>query len=250
MTKAARWGWIVAAVAATGVVLLLAFVLSFATRSGLYERHFAWLFWLNAAVVLLLALVVGLVALRLVARVRRGKFGSRLLIKLAGIFALVGVLPGLVIYIVSYQFASRSIEAWFDVRVAGALDAGLALGRLTLETLAGDLTNKTRLAAEQLDEAGAAALPLALERLREQLGAREVALLGALGQPLLVTSGATAAAAPERPSATLLRRARAAGAASQIDGLDEESLAPGGPGARLRALARVPSSRIALAGAE
>ena len=249
MTKAARWGWIVAAVAATGVVLLLAFVLSFATRSGLYERHFAWLFWLNAAVVVLLALVVGLVALRLVARVRRGKFGSRLLIKLAGIFALVGVLPGLVIYTVSYQFASRSIEAWFDVRVAGALDAGLALGRLTLETLGTDLTNKTRLAAEQLDEAGAAALPLALERLREQLGAREVALLGALGQPLLVASGGTAAAALERPSAALLRQARAGGAASQVDGLDEESLAPGGPGARLRALARVPSSRIALAGA-
>ena len=32
--------------------------------------------------------------------------GSRLLIKLAGIFALVGLLPGLVIYTVSYQFVS------------------------------------------------------------------------------------------------------------------------------------------------
>jgi hypothetical protein len=86
------------------------------------------------------------VALRLAVRLRRGKFGSRLLIKLAGIFALVGLLPGLVIYTVSYQFVSRSIEAWFDVKVAGALDAGLALGKGTLDALTADVLNKTRVA--------------------------------------------------------------------------------------------------------
>jgi nitrogen fixation/metabolism regulation signal transduction histidine kinase len=62
----------------------------------------------------------------------------------------VGLLPGLVIYTVSYQFVSRSIEAWFDVQVAGALDAGLALGKGTLDALAADLVRKTRVAAERL----------------------------------------------------------------------------------------------------
>ena len=57
-------------------------------------------------------------------RLRQGKFGSRLLIKLAAIFALVGVVPGVLVYVVSYQFVSRSIESWFDVKVEGALDAG------------------------------------------------------------------------------------------------------------------------------
>jgi hypothetical protein len=33
---------------------------------------------------------------------------------------LVGVLPGVVIYTVSYQFVARSIETWFDVKVEGA----------------------------------------------------------------------------------------------------------------------------------
>ncbi|HOL36570.1 MAG: PAS-domain containing protein [Proteobacteria bacterium] len=251
MTKAARWGWIVAAVAAIGVVLVLAFVLGLAAPGGgVYERHFTWLFWIDAAVALLLLAVLVFVALRLATRLRRGKFGSRLLIKLAGIFALVGVLPGLVIYTVSYQFAARSIEAWFDVRVAGALDAGLALGKDTLETLASDLAAKTRLAAEQLGDSSAATLPLTLERLREQLGAREVTLLEAGGQPLLVAGGRADAGAPGRPGPTLLRQARAGGVATQVDGLDEESLVPGGAGARLLALARVPSSRIALAGGE
>ena len=85
--------------------------------------------------------------MRLFSRLRRGKFGSRLLVKLAAIFALVGFLPGMLIYVVSYQFVSRSIESWFDVKVEGALDAGLNLGRATLDTLATDLANKTRVAA-------------------------------------------------------------------------------------------------------
>jgi nitrogen fixation/metabolism regulation signal transduction histidine kinase len=38
--------------------------------------------------------VIVLVALRLALRLQRGKFGSRLLIKLAGIFALVGCCRG------------------------------------------------------------------------------------------------------------------------------------------------------------
>ena len=68
---------------------------------------------------LLLVLRWGLT--RLVIRVRQGQFGSRLLVKLAAIFALVGVVPGVLIYVVSYQFVSRSIESWFDVKVEAAL---------------------------------------------------------------------------------------------------------------------------------
>ena len=249
MSTSARWAWIVAIVAATGAALVLAFVVSFSAQGGgFYERHFVWLFWVNVAVAVLLTVVIGVVALRLAVRVQRGKFGSRLLIKLAGIFALVGLLPGLVIYTVSYQFASRSIAAWFDVKVAGALDAGLALGRGTLDTLTGDLVGKARVGAERLADAGTAVAPLALERLREQLGAAEASLVSGNGQVLFAAGGTADAGPPERPSAHLLRLAKAEGAASVVEGLDDEALAPGSAGPRVRALARVPRSSISLAG--
>ena len=251
MTTSARWGWIVASLAATGAALVLAFVVSFSTQGGgFYERHFVWLFWVNVAVAVLLALVVAVVAARLAVRVRRGKFGSRLLIKLAGILALVGVVPGLVIYTVSYQFASRSISAWFDEGVAGALDAGLALGKGTLESLTADLVGKTRVAAERLADAGMALAPLTLERLREQIGASETSLVGPAGQVLFMAGGSSSAGPPERPAATLLRQARQAGMASQVEGLDDESMTPGKAGPRLRALARVPRAAIALGASE
>ncbi len=202
MTSSQRWAWLVSAVASLGALMVLAFVLGFASpESRFYERNFVWLFWVNAVVAALLALVVLVVALRLLVRLQRGKFGSRLLIKLAGIFALVGVLPGLVIYTVSYQFVSRSIEAWFDVQVAGALDAGLALGKGTLDAQAEELREQTRIAADRLSESGLPLSALSLERLREQMGASEVSLVGA-GGAVLVTAGGTAALGPpERPAA-------------------------------------------------
>jgi nitrogen fixation/metabolism regulation signal transduction histidine kinase len=246
MTKATRWGWVVAAVAFLGVALVLLFVLSLTGDSGSFvERHVAWLFWLNLAVAALLSVVIVLAAVRLVVRKRRGKFGTNLLIKLAGIFALVGVLPGALIYTVSVQFVSRSIEVWFDARVQGALDAGIDLGRGTLDALVADLGAKTRVAAERLGESRALPGPLAFERLREQLSAQEVALVNAGGQVLVTASRGGIAIAPERPSAAMLREARSQRVVTQIEGLDEESTATAVARARVKALARLPAADLA-----
>lgn len=245
MTKASRWAWIVSLVAVTGAGLVLVFLLSLATNSrGLYEQHYVWLFWVNLLVAGLLVLVIGIAGVRLLLRVRRGKFGSRLLLRLAAVFAMVGVVPGLLIYTVSYQFVSRSIETWFDVKVEGALDAGLSLGRATLDAQVNDLATKTRLAAERLSDAGNPVTPLALERLREQLSAQEVTLLGPTGQALL-TAGRSASFAPERPSIGQLRQVRSLRVVSQLEGLDEDSAAASGS-ARIRALAFMPSSSYSL----
>jgi len=252
MNRAVRWAWIVALVAAVGAALVLAYVLTLSVQGAQFERHFPLLFRANVVVALLLLAVIGSVVVRLALRIRRGKFGSRLLIKLAGIFALVGLLPGLVIYTVSYQFVQRSIEVWFDDRLASALDAGLALGKDTLDALATDLAAQTRVAALRVADIGPAPLPLELERLREQIGARELALVNAGGQALVSVGGGPGAGPPERPSASLMRQARLTGAASQIEGLDEDTLAAAqaagtAPRATLRALARVPSHQITLA---
>ncbi len=246
MTKATRWAWIISLVAVTGAGLVLVFLLSLATNSrGLYERHYVWLFWVNVVVASLLVLVIGIAGVRLLLRVRRGKFGSRLLLRLAAVFAMVGVVPGLLIYVVSYQFVSRSIESWFDVKVEGALDAGLSLGRGTLDAQVNDLATKTRLAAERLSDTPNPVPPLALERVREQLFAQEVTLLGSNGQVLVTAGGLTGTKAPDRPSPLLLRQARSARVAGQLEGLDEDAAAQSG-NARIRTLAHMPGNSMAL----
>ena len=248
MTKASRWAWIISTVAATGAGLVLSFLQSIATNTpALYERHYVWLFWVNVVVAALLVLVIGIAAARLLLRVHRGKFGSRLLLKLAAIFALVGVVPGVLIYTVSYQFVSRSIESWFDVRVESALDAGLKLGKGTLDALVADVAAKTSLAAERLGDTTGAAQPLALERLREQLSEQDIAIVGAAGQTLLTTSNSAARLMPERPALALLRQARNARVVSELVGLDEDAMANGSvSSARVRAVAFIPNASFAL----
>jgi nitrogen fixation/metabolism regulation signal transduction histidine kinase len=246
-SKSSRWAWIISLVAALGSSLVLLFLLSLATNSrGLYERHYNWLFGVNVVVAGVLLLVIGLAAIRLLVRVRRGKFGSRLLLRLAAVFAMVGVLPGVLIYTVSYQFVSRSIETWFDVRVEGALEAGLNLGRGAIDAQVSELAAQIRLGAERLGDAASdgRASTLGLERLREQLLAQDVTLLGASGQ-VIATAGRGLNAGPERPSGAQLRLARSQGVHSQVEGLDEDSLGisitP-----RIRVLAHMPSSSVRL----
>ena len=111
LPRRSRWAWIVSTLAALGAGLVLAFLLGIATSNpALYERHYVWLFWVNVALASALVAVIVIAGVRMLWRVSRGRFGSRLLLKLAAIFALVGILPGVLIYAVSYQFVSRSIE--------------------------------------------------------------------------------------------------------------------------------------------
>ncbi len=249
LPRRSRWAWIVSTLAALGAGLVLAFLLGVATNNpALYERHYVWLFWVNVALASTLVTVIVVAGVRMLWRVSRGRFGSRLLLKLAAIFALVGILPGVLIYAVSYQFVSRSIESWFDVKVEGALDAGLNLGRGTIDTIVSDLATKTRLAAERLGESASSAEPLSLERLREQLSAKEISVVGSSGQTLLATGSATSGLMPERIAPQMLRQARTQRVVSQAEGLDEEAsaAAASGAAARVRAVAVIPSNNFTL----
>ncbi|MBB1599935.1 ATP-binding protein [Variovorax sp. UMC13] len=241
--RAVRWAVGVIAALVTAMGLVLMFLLAVATNNrALYEQNYARLFGINVVVATLLMLVIGWVAFRLVRRLRQGKFGSRLLIKLAAIFALVGVVPGVLVYFVSYQFVSRSIESWFDVKVEGALDAGLNLGRATLDSLAADLATKTRAASSQLADVPDTSAGLQLERMRDQLGASDVVLWTGSGQLIAGAGASRFQLNPERPTPQQFRQVRADRVISHIEGLDEVQSQTTGPPvapASVRALALV-----------
>ncbi len=225
------------------VGLTLLFLLAQATNNLLlYQHYYAPLVGMNGLMALLLVLGIGWGVWWLWQQWRRGRFGSRLLTKLAAIFALVGVLPGVLIYVVSYQFVSRSIESWFDAKVEGALEAGLNLARTSLDTQARDFGSQLRAAATQLAQTPDGLTALPLERIQEQTGATDVALWG--GSPLRMVGSAGGThfeINPERPTAQQVRAARANGVATQIEGLDE----PGG-GARVKALVLVSAAGVSL----
>ena len=215
------------AFAATAMVLIglvLLYLLTQATNNrDLYEQTYSQLFTINVVVAALLLAGIVWVGVRLYLRVQQGRFGSRLLVKIATIFALVGVAPGVLIYIVSYQFVSRSIETWFDVKVESALEAGLNLGRVTLDTLSNDLAAKTRSATSQLSDNNALAPALALERVLDQLDATEATLWGPNGTLIASAGQSSFQLSPDQPSASQFRTARTEKSLAWVEGLEEVS---------------------------
>lgn len=206
------------------LALVLLFLLTQATqRWDVYEQNYSLLFGLNTVFAGLLLLVITWFAWRLISRLRQGKFGSRLLVKLAAIFGLVGILPGLLIYGVSYQFVTRSIEVWFDTKVEVALDAGLNLSRSTLESLANELTASVRSASAGLRGESDSNMPIALEKVREQLDANEVTLWRSNGTVVATVGEARYQLQPERPSASDWRQVRQQGVSWRSEGLDDNS---------------------------
>jgi nitrogen fixation/metabolism regulation signal transduction histidine kinase len=227
-----------------GMVLL--YMLMQATNNReLYEVNYARLFTINVAVAAMLLGAIVWVAYRLSIRLRQGRFGSRLLVKLATIFALVGLAPGLLIYVVSYQFVSRSIETWFDVKVESALEAGLNLGRVTLDTLSLDLVSKSRLAASQLTEAPDAVTGFALERLLDQLGAAELTVWSASGNLLASAGQSRIQLIPDRPAPNQFRTAKSERYLTWTEGF-EDALQGATPKARIKVLIPLSSAILGL----
>jgi nitrogen fixation/metabolism regulation signal transduction histidine kinase len=203
-------------VAALGAILL--FLLATASaNTQLFASHYPLLLGVNAvAAVALLALIV--VQLRRLKREYRSRtFGSRLKYRLVVMLALMAVVPGALIYGVSMQFAVKSIDSWFDVRVDSALEGGLNLGRNVLESLEGELLGKARDMALDLSDAPAPG-PTLLNRLRERVGVQSATLLSTGGNVIANSSGEIGGLLPPVPMLAQLRQARQSRGLAAIEG--------------------------------
>ncbi|SNS16729.1 Signal transduction histidine kinase involved in nitrogen fixation and metabolism regulation [Noviherbaspirillum humi] len=220
MTRVLRYSLVVAG----PVVGILLFLLASASEnSALFDNHYPSLLALNAMMATALLGLVVLLLARLYKRFKRGEFGSRLMARLVLMFALVGILPGSVIYMVSVQFVSRSIESWFDVRVESALEAGLNLGRTALDSSLADLSARARSIALELSELPEPAQATQLTRLRASGQMEEATIVGANGQVVATVGGRIGSLVPDLPSAAMLRQARLTRGFAAIEGTPDMS---------------------------
>ena len=183
--------------------LLLLVLLSIASsNTEFFDNYFIWLYAANVIVGICLTVVILVLVIVIAIRWHKGRFGTRLIAKLAMIFALVGVVPGLILYGVSLQFVSRSIETWFDVKVESALEAGLELGRATLSSSLLDLQDEGKIVANQIrsmpNHASPAELTLLLSRLRDQFGIQEITVFNGQ-QALIATASSSLVQKPSAP---------------------------------------------------
>ena len=172
--------------------LFLLVLLSIASsNTEFFDKYFIWLYAANVVIGVSLTLVILILVAVIGVRWYRGHFGTRLIAKLAMIFALVGVVPGLILYGVSLQFVSRSIETWFDVKVESALNSGLELGRVTLQIAQEEILAEGNFIAEQVAQvptgSSSEQVGAMIMKIRNQFGIQEVSLFN-IQRNLILTS--------------------------------------------------------------
>jgi len=203
--------------AALAGVLLFLLATASSADSTLFARQYPLLLGLNAALAVALAALLAVQLSALLRRYRGGVFGSRLSLRFLLLFALMAVVPGALVYTVSVQFLTKSIESWFDVKVDAALEGGITLGQSAVERMVGEMQVKGRAMALELADRSPSQQVVLLNRLREQAGVQEAVLVSASGKLLASASEDVSKFLPELPSAQMLRQARSARGYSSID---------------------------------
>ncbi len=205
MKRALRY-LLFAAAATVGVLL---FLLAAASENAqLFEDYYSWIFGANLAVGTALFVLVCFLLARLYSRYRRGRFGSKLMTRLVLLFTVMGIVPGIIIYMVSVQFVSRSIESWFNVEVESALESGVKLGRGALEASLADLRARSRRVASELSDMSDATLAMQLSKIAEREQLQDVLVVSENGRLIATAGGKLTRLAPELPSQAMITRAK------------------------------------------
>lgn len=193
--------------AVSGLLLLGLLVWSTGSASR-FQAYYDTFLVLNGILALALFVWVITLTVKLVRQVRRHQFGSRLTARFALAFALIGVLPGALIYTLSVQFLSRSIESWFNVRVDNALEAGLNLGRAALDSQLNELQARARSMRLALGQLPDTELATALNQSRELHGVNEALVFTGNGRALAFSTGLYGNLLPALPPPTVLSQLR------------------------------------------
>jgi len=204
--------------AAIGGILWFLLLMSTAADTVIFSRNYPLLIGLNVMLALGMLGLVGWQLRSLWRDYQAQVFGARLKLRLMLMFGFIAVLPGALVYGVSVQFVTRSIESWFDVRVEKALESGLHLGRSALDSLLADLSDKARSMGGELSDIKEDSRRSALLRLREEKNVQSAAIFSVGGQLLSSATGELSNLLPELPSQAQLKQARNSRAISTVEG--------------------------------
>lgn len=199
--------YIVFASVALGLVLL--YLLSLASaNTATASDYYKILLYLNIGLAGVLVILIAVQLWHLYKKIKTGVMGSRLTLRLLGTFALMAIIPGLIVYLVSVNFLTRSIESWFNVKVESALDGGLSLGQRALDIMLQDVEEKAENMANSLAFSPSRSHYSLLNDLREKSGIQDAVLLTPQGRIISVSSSDASSFLPELPSIPQLRQAQ------------------------------------------
>jgi len=194
------------------IVAALLMLMVVAQNADVTAESYLALLGVNVAgMIVLLALIAGNLW-RLGRQWRDKVLGSRLTLRMIGLFVVLVLMPLSVVYYVSTQFLSKGIDSWYDVRVDRAVHDALLLGRTTLETIKQDAVDDLSEAASRLvavdDDLSLITL---LDEIREDGDYVEVLLLSQDGRIVASSHQEAGQLIPDSPSQSVINEVRGGG---------------------------------------
>ena len=193
------------------------------SNNALFAQNYPLLLGLGGGLALGLMALIGYQLMVLRRKLRERVFGSKLTLRLMVVFTLMALIPGGLVYAISFQFLQRSIESWFNVRVDESLKSGMNLARSALESARDQLAQKAEAMAQTL-AASQATEAATLNRLREQHSIEEATLMTPRGKVIAQSGVEPVALLPEMPSASVMRQVRSQQTVRLIESIPERGL--------------------------
>ena len=134
--------YLITSVAVVGLGFLILLAQSLSNNELVSNDTFIVLLVISIAFVVCLFFLIIFQVFKLLQSVRKEITGSKLTLRLVIAFGLMVLIPVSIVYLVSVNFLTKSIESWFDVRVESALEGGLNLGQKTIDILIDDIELK------------------------------------------------------------------------------------------------------------
>jgi len=199
--------YLIAIAALVGALLL--FLLSKASSSSEFisGSSYTIVLILSGFFIMSLIAIIANQIKKLFRNIKKDVMGSRLSMRLVISFTLMAVIPGLIVYLVSVNFLTRSIESWFNVKVESALDGGLKLGQKALDIMLTDLELKAERMALSLSSLPATSQYAALSDLREKTGVQDATIISDQGKIIAVSSNDAESFLPALPTLIQLKQA-------------------------------------------
>jgi two-component system nitrogen regulation sensor histidine kinase NtrY len=107
---------------------------------------------INFILIILLIFLIVRNLVKLIFERRRGILGSKLRTKLVAAFVGLSLIPTVVLFMVSIQFLSNSIENWFNIKMGSALNVSLELAQDYYQQLAENNKKNAEKISEQITD--------------------------------------------------------------------------------------------------
>lgn len=152
---------------------------------------------------------------------RANVLGSRLTLRLVGVFALLVVVPMSMLYYFAFQFLSKGIDSWFDVKVEQAVDNALLLGQTSLEVIKREALEEVRDAAARLKPGSSRETVQLLNELRQRHGYQELTLYSESGRIIASSSQEAQSLILDTPDESILAQIRIGGEYVSLEPIDD-----------------------------